>query len=83
MKRSGRIGKKRCMDKPPATVTVNGQEMAAPESRCLNDLLKSLQLDPRFVLVELNGEALFKEQIPQASLRPGDRLEIVKPVAGG
>lgn len=65
------------------TVIVNGKEMPIPASARLTDLLAALQLDGRYVIVELNGEALFKEQIPQASLRPGDKLELVKPVAGG
>ncbi len=64
-------------------IIVNGQPIAIPSSGLLTDLLKSLQLDPRYVLVELNGEALFKDQIPSAKISPGDRLEIVKPVAGG
>ena len=64
-------------------VIVNGRPMEIPRSGRLTDLLADLKLDGRYVIVELNGEALFKEQIPQASLQPGDKLEIVKPVAGG
>ena len=71
------------MDNVKTTVIVNGQELDLPASRSLIDLLSSLQLDGRYVLVELNGEALLKEQIPSTSLNPGDRLELVKPVAGG
>ena len=71
------------MDSVKTTVIVNGQELDLPASRSLIDLLSSLQLDGRYVLVELNGEALLKEQIPSTSLNPGDRLELVKPVAGG
>ncbi len=66
-----------------AMVTVNGKEMDIPATGRLTDLLTALALEGRYVIVELNGEALFKEQIPQASLHPGDKLEIVKPVAGG
>lgn len=57
--------------------------MPVPRSGLLSDLLNSLQLDSRYVLIELNGEPLFKEQIPSAKLVPGDHLEIVRPVAGG
>ncbi len=71
------------MDSAKTTVTVNGQELDLPASRSLVDLLSALKLDGRYVLVELNGEALLKEQIPSMSLHPGDKLELVKPVAGG
>ena len=71
------------MDKLAHSIVVNGQEMPAPKSGLLGDILNSLQLDQRYVLIELNGEPLFKEQIPMAKILPGDRLEIVKPVAGG
>ena len=71
------------MDSVKTTVIVNGQELDLPASRSLIDLLSSLQLDGRYVLVELNGEALLKERIPSTSLNPGDHLELVKPVAGG
>ena len=64
-------------------VLVNSQELVIPESGRLTDLLHSLQLDGRYVIVELNGEALFKDQIASTRISPGDRLEIVRPVAGG
>ena len=71
------------MDKVSATVIVNGQEVPLPNSARLMDLLIHLKLDARYVLIELNGEALFKDQLPATKIAPGDRLEIVKPVAGG
>ena len=71
------------MDKVDAGVIVNGQESVIPDSGSLVDLLARLKLDFRYVIVELNGEALFKDQILSTTLHPGDKLEIVKPVAGG
>ena len=71
------------MDKVQTGILVNGRESAIPDSGRLVDLLARLKLDFRYVLVELNGEALFKDQIPAITLHPGDKLEIVKPVAGG
>jgi len=71
------------MDKLQNAVIVNGKEVALPESKGLVDTLQSLGLDYRYVIVELNGEALLKDKIPSTTLSSGDRLEIVKPVAGG
>ncbi len=64
-------------------VSVNGMPVALPASGRLMDLLQALNLDGRYVFVEHNGEAVLKDQIPSLELSPGDRLEIVKPVAGG
>ncbi len=64
-------------------VSVNGTPVALPASGRLTDLLQALKLDGRYVLIELNGEALLKDQITTTAIAPGDRLEIVKPVAGG
>ena len=66
-----------------AKIIVNGQEVPLPATGRLTDLLTHLKLDARYVLIELNGEALLKDQLPSTRLDPGARLEIVKPVAGG
>lgn len=38
---------------------------------------------PRSVVVEHNGEAVAPSEFPRRQVREGDRLEIVKIVAGG
>ncbi len=40
-------------------------------------------LDPRYVVVEHNGEPLERRRYEEARLRDGDRLELVRAVAGG
>ena len=49
----------------------------------LDQFLTTQNLLPRSVVVEHNGEAVAPSEFPQRRLQPGDRLEIVKIVAGG
>ena len=64
-------------------VIANGQtvEMRSPCS--IEELLVAKGLLPRSVVVEHNGEAVAPSQFAQRIVRDGDRLEIVKIVAGG
>jgi thiamine biosynthesis protein ThiS len=65
-------------------LTVNGDERRVPDGWSLADLLASLELDARTVVVERNGTIL-RDQSSFASvgLIAGDSLEIVHFVGGG
>ena len=65
------------------TVIANGKSvpMAAPTT--LEAFLRTLGFHPRSVVVEHNGEAVAPSEFPQRTVNPGDRLEIVRVVAGG
>lgn len=65
------------------TVRANGREVTATLPCTLESFLIAQELLPRSVVVELNGEAVSPSEFPQRQLNPGDRLEIVKIVAGG
>lgn len=65
------------------TVTVNGRAMALEEPCTLEQFVVLLGLPPRSVVVEQNGEAVAPSSYAQRSVEPGDRLEIVRIVAGG
>ncbi len=85
MNRFGKIGKG-CLvatEVPPGAVTANGQKVAAALPCTLEEFLKSQQLPPRSVVVEHNGEAVAPSEFSRRQLQAGDRLEIVKIVAGG
>ena len=64
-------------------VTANGQPIEARLPCSIEDFLVAQNLLPRSVVVEHNGEAVAPSEFPQRQLRAGDRLEIVKIVAGG
>jgi sulfur carrier protein len=66
-----------------AFVTANGQRIDAQLPCSIADFLMAQQLLPRSVVVEHNGEAVAPSEFPRRQLSPGDRLEIVKVVAGG
>ena len=64
-------------------VIANGREVNAPLPCSIEAFLLAQQLLPRSVVVEHNGEAVPPSEFPQRPLQPGDRLEIVRIVAGG
>ncbi len=65
------------------TVTANGRALPLEQAVTLADFLTRQQLLPRSVVVELNGEAVPPSEFAQRMVQPGDRLEIVRIVAGG
>lgn len=67
----------------PSTVTANGKPIQAKLPGTLEEFLVAQGLLPRSVVVEHNGEAVAPSEFPQRQIRAGDRLEIVKIVAGG
>jgi thiamine biosynthesis protein ThiS len=64
-------------------VTANGLPVEVELPCSLEQFLLGRQLLPRSVVVEHNGEAVAPSEFSRRLLRAGDRLEIVKIVAGG
>ena len=64
-------------------VIANGKMIAATLPCSLEEFLVAQNLLPRSVVVEHNGEAVAPSEFSQRQLRAGDKLEIVKIVAGG
>jgi thiamine biosynthesis protein ThiS len=64
-------------------VIANGKRVPAKLPSSLVDFLVAQQLLPRSVVVEHNGEAVAPSEFAGRQLKRGDRLEIVKIVAGG
>jgi sulfur carrier protein len=64
-------------------IMANGREVQAEVPCTLEAFLVAQQLLPRSVVVEHNGEAVAPSEFAQRQIREGDRLEIVKIVAGG
>lgn len=66
------------------TITLNGEARPVdPSVATIAALLRLLGLEGRPVLVERNGEALFPREFAETALAEGDRIEIVRIVAGG
>ena len=63
-------------------IWLNGGEKDV-EAATVAELVQTLQLPAPSLLVEHNGLALRRDEWPLRSLNPGDRLEIIRIVAGG
>ena len=68
---------------PDGTVIANGERVAANVPCSLEEFLHSQHLLPRSVVVEHNGEAVAPSEFARREVQNGDRLEIVRVVAGG
>ncbi len=64
-------------------VLANGNQIEARTPCTLEEFLVAQNLLPRSVVVEHNGEAVAPSEFSRRQLQAGDRLEIVKIVAGG
>ncbi len=69
------------------TLIINGQEMAFDHRQmaALGDLLQSLGIDPGQpgLATAINGRLVKTDQWNRSMIKPGDRIEIVHPLAGG
>ena len=66
-----------------SSIIANGKPVAAKLPCSIEAFLVAQSLLPRSVVVEHNGEAVAPSEFPSRRLNDGDRLEIVKIVAGG
>ena len=64
-------------------VTANGEEVTLGDASTAMDLLEHLGLGAKWVLVERNGEPVERAALSTTILADGDRLELVRAVAGG
>ena len=64
-------------------LTLNGQVRDVESGATLSDLLASLQLPEKLVLVELNGHAVQRTDFAATKLDEADAIEIVRMVGGG
>jgi thiamine biosynthesis protein ThiS len=65
------------------TITANGKQIETTFPCTVEQFLLSQNLLPRSVVVEHNGQAVAPSEFPSRELQRGDRLEIVRIVAGG
>ena len=64
-------------------VTLNGRSREVSGESTVENLIRAMDLDPRFVIVERNGEPLARARYADVRVADGDRLEFVRAVAGG
>ena len=64
-------------------VVANGKLVDMADGATVSDLLAVLGLGGQWVLVERNGEPVPRAALGTTALVEGDRLELVRAVAGG
>src|SRR5262245_26705739 len=92
----GKIGIKRyavrdnfiCSGLPPPSsaamkVSLNGDIADTGEAKTIAELIERYQLPPQSILVEHNGLAVHRYEWSERPLSEGDRIELVRVVAGG
>lgn len=67
----------------PGIVIANGKKLQTAFPVTIEEFLLAQKLLPKSVVVEHNGEAVAPSEFKERTLAPGDRLEIVRIVAGG
>ena len=65
------------------TLQVNGNAQSCPQGTTLPQLLTQLEMDPRLVAVEYNGEILHRQFWHSTMMQTNDQLEVVTIVGGG
>jgi sulfur carrier protein len=64
-------------------VVANGEPYEVARGASVGDFVRMRGIDPQLVVVEHNGEALERSRYEEVRLADGDRLELVRAVAGG
>ena len=62
---------------------VNGEPYTCSPGTSIPQMLQQLELNPRLVALEYNGEILHRQYWSETQLKDGDRLEVVTIVGGG
>lgn len=65
------------------TVSVNGERREIARATNVAELVDELGLPAPAILVEHNGLALRRDEWPMRPLAEGDRIELIRIVAGG
>ena len=64
-------------------VHVNGKEREVRSGLSVHQLVKSFDLNPLLIVVELNREILTRDQFKDVQVSEGDAVELVHFVGGG
>ena len=65
------------------TISLNGETVETRDAGNIAQLVELFRLPPQSILVEHNGLAVNRREWPERSLAEGDRVELVRVVAGG
>lgn len=65
------------------TITANGQPRVVKAGSTAADLLQELNVTPKYVVVQLDGEIVQRAAFDQTVLKEASKVEIITLVGGG
>jgi sulfur carrier protein len=65
------------------TISVNGEHKDVQGAKTVAELVDRLGLPAQTVLIEHNGLALHRREWAERQIKEGDRIEVLRVVAGG
>ena len=65
------------------TISLNGESVDSREAKTIAELIDRYQFPPQSILVEHNGLAVHRHEWAERFLAEGDRVELIRVVAGG
>lgn len=71
------------MDEINLTIIANGQARIIKAESTVADLLHELNITPKYVVVQLDGEIVQRTAFDQAILKEGSKVEIITLAGGG
>jgi sulfur carrier protein len=64
-------------------ILLNGESIETRDAKTIAQLIDRYQLPPQSILVEHNGLTVHRHEWAERSLAEGDRIELIRVVAGG
>ena len=64
-------------------ISLNGKTADVRDAKTIAELIERYQLPPQCILVEHNGLAVHRHEWSDRALTEGDRIELIRVVAGG
>ena len=64
-------------------ITINGKPRSVADGGTILELLQSLEVSPKAVIIEHNGHIIKGPDFADTRVAPGDRLELIQIVGGG
>lgn len=71
------------MERRLMEIHLNGEDKTIPDGLTVMGLVRHLELEPGWVVVERNLEALDRTLWDSVPLTPGDQIELVRFMGGG
>ena len=64
-------------------ISINKKQMSLPNDTTVSSLLEILDIESKFIAVEINMAIVPKSEFKTYKLREHDNVEIINPVGGG